>query len=158
MFAFKTCFTFKKLSNEKFLDIRELGEKSLLIIKSRDTSNGKIGHFLASLFADSIPFPYDIPWSTGSRFYHSNNDARKWPILPFDVSRDFIISNDFSPSSRISRNFSLDNFLTYLKCLCKFRKSRDTSNGKIGHFLASLFADSIPFPYDIPWSTGSRFS
>ena len=25
-------------------------------------SNGKIGHFLASLFADSIPFPYDIPW------------------------------------------------------------------------------------------------
>ena len=35
---------------------------SLLIIKSRDTSNGKIGHFLASLFADSIPFPYDIPW------------------------------------------------------------------------------------------------
>ena len=34
---------------------------SLLIIKSRDTSNGKIGHFLASLFADSIPFPYDIP-------------------------------------------------------------------------------------------------
>ena len=36
---------------------------SLLIIKSRDTSNGIIGHFLASLFADSIPFPYDIPWS-----------------------------------------------------------------------------------------------
>ena len=35
---------------------------SLLIIKSRDTSNGKIGHFLASLFADSISFPYDIPW------------------------------------------------------------------------------------------------
>jgi hypothetical protein len=31
------------------------------IIKSRDTSNGKIGHFLASIFADSIPFPYDIP-------------------------------------------------------------------------------------------------
>jgi hypothetical protein len=48
----------KKLSNEKFLDIRI----SLLIIKSRDTSNGKIGHFLASLFADSIPFPYDIHW------------------------------------------------------------------------------------------------
>jgi hypothetical protein len=22
----------------------------------------------------------------------ANNDARKWPILPFDVSRDFIIS------------------------------------------------------------------
>ena len=35
---------------------------SLLIIKSGDTSNGKIGHFLASLFADSVPFPYDIPW------------------------------------------------------------------------------------------------
>jgi hypothetical protein len=30
---------------------------SLLIIKSQDTSNGKIGHFLASLFADSTPFP-----------------------------------------------------------------------------------------------------
>ena len=30
-------------------------------IKSRDTSNGKIGHFLASIFADFIPFPYDIP-------------------------------------------------------------------------------------------------
>ena len=24
----------------------------------------------------------------------ANNDARKWPILPFDVSRDFIISNE----------------------------------------------------------------
>jgi hypothetical protein len=34
---------------------------SLLIIKSQGTSNGKIGHFLATLFADSIPFPYDIP-------------------------------------------------------------------------------------------------
>ena len=39
----------------------------------------------------------------------ANNDARKWPILPFDVSRDF---KNFSPSSRISRNFSLDNFLS----------------------------------------------
>jgi hypothetical protein len=28
---------------------------------------------------------------------------------------------NFSSSSRISRNFSLDNFLTYLKCLLKFR-------------------------------------
>jgi hypothetical protein len=34
----------------------------------------------------------------------ANNDARKWPILPFDVSRDFIISRKFSSSSRISRN------------------------------------------------------
>ena len=24
----------------------------------------------------------------------ANNDARKWPILPFDVSRDFIISKE----------------------------------------------------------------
>ena len=51
----------KKLSNEKYLDTRKLDENFLLIIKSRDTSNGKIGHFLAYLFADSIPFPYDIP-------------------------------------------------------------------------------------------------
>ena len=34
----------------------------MLIIKSRGTSNGKIGHFLASLFSDFVPFPYDIPW------------------------------------------------------------------------------------------------
>ena len=55
----------------------------------------------------------------------ANNDARKWPILPFDVSRDFIINKEFSSSSRISRNFSLDYFLTYLKCLCKFRIDRN---------------------------------
>ena len=24
----------------------------------------------------------------------ANNDARKWPILPFDVSLDFIISKE----------------------------------------------------------------
>ena len=24
----------------------------------------------------------------------ANNDARKWPSLPFDVSRDFIISKE----------------------------------------------------------------
>jgi hypothetical protein len=24
----------------------------------------------------------------------ANNDARKWPILPFDVFRDFIISKE----------------------------------------------------------------
>jgi hypothetical protein len=24
----------------------------------------------------------------------ANNDARKWPILPFDVARDFIISKE----------------------------------------------------------------
>ena len=53
----------------------------------------------------------------------ANNDARKWPILPFDVSRDFIISKLY----RISRNFSLDIFLTYLKCLCKFRIDRNKS-------------------------------
>jgi hypothetical protein len=34
-----------------------------------DTSNGEIGHFLASLFADSIPFPYDIPWFTPRLLY-----------------------------------------------------------------------------------------
>ena len=46
----------KNLSNKKFLDIRELYENVL------GTSNAKIGHFLASLFADAVPFPYDIPW------------------------------------------------------------------------------------------------
>jgi radical SAM superfamily enzyme with C-terminal helix-hairpin-helix motif len=29
----------------------------------------------------------------GNRMESANNDARKWPILPFDVSRDFIIRN-----------------------------------------------------------------
>jgi hypothetical protein len=36
----------------------------------------------------------------------ANNDARKWPILPFDVSRDFIISN-----------LSLDNDFSLPSCL-----------------------------------------
>ena len=40
---------------------------SLLIIKSWDTSNGKIGHFLASLFADSIPW-----------FHFSFNQNKLW--------------------------------------------------------------------------------
>ena len=53
----------KKLSNEKFLNENQT-RISLLIIKSRDTSNGKIGHFLAYLFDDSIPFTYDIPWKS----------------------------------------------------------------------------------------------
>ena len=49
----------KKLSNEKSLDIRELDKNFLTYYKiPRGTSNGKIGHFLASLFADSIPFAY----------------------------------------------------------------------------------------------------
>jgi hypothetical protein len=34
---------------------------------------------------------------------------------------------NFSSSSRISKNFLLDNFLTYLKCLCKFRIDRNKS-------------------------------
>jgi hypothetical protein len=46
----------------------------------------------------------------GKGMESANNDARKWPILPFDVSQDFIINSSFS--SRISRNFSLDHFLT----------------------------------------------
>ena len=52
----------KQLSNEKFLDIRELGENFLTYYKVPRYIDGKIGHFLASLFADSISFPYDIPW------------------------------------------------------------------------------------------------
>jgi hypothetical protein len=41
----------KKLSNEKFLDIRELNENFLTYYKIPRYINGKIGHFLASLFA-----------------------------------------------------------------------------------------------------------
>ena len=33
----------------------------------------------------------DVIWK---RMESANNYARKWPILPFDVSRDFIISKD----------------------------------------------------------------
>ena len=33
-----------------------------------------------------------ISW--GKRMESANNDVRKWPILPFDVSRDFIISKE----------------------------------------------------------------
>ena len=33
--------------------------------------------------------------SQGKGMESANNDASKWPILPFDVSRDFIISNEF---------------------------------------------------------------
>ena len=50
---------------------------SLLIIKSLDTSNGKIGHFLASLFADSVPFPYDIPCSN-TQVNITNNNVDKY--------------------------------------------------------------------------------
>ena len=32
--------------------------------------------------------------SYGKGMESANNDARKWSILPFDVSRDFIISNE----------------------------------------------------------------
>ena len=32
--------------------------------------------------------------SYGKGMESANNDARKWPILPFDVSRDFIISKE----------------------------------------------------------------
>ena len=32
--------------------------------------------------------------SMGKGMESANNDARKWPIIPFDVSRDFIISKD----------------------------------------------------------------
>jgi hypothetical protein len=32
--------------------------------------------------------------SYGNGMESANNDARKWPILPFDVSRDFILSKD----------------------------------------------------------------
>ena len=32
--------------------------------------------------------------SSGKGMESANNDARKWPILPFDVSRDFIISKE----------------------------------------------------------------
>ena len=30
----------------------------------------------------------------GKGMESANNDARKWPILPFDVSQDFIISKE----------------------------------------------------------------
>jgi hypothetical protein len=30
----------------------------------------------------------------GKGMESANNDARKWPIIPFDVSRDFIISKE----------------------------------------------------------------
>jgi hypothetical protein len=32
--------------------------------------------------------------SKGKGMESANNNARKWPILPFDVSRDFIISKE----------------------------------------------------------------
>jgi hypothetical protein len=32
--------------------------------------------------------------SQGKGMESANNDARKWPISPFDVSRDFIISKE----------------------------------------------------------------
>jgi hypothetical protein len=39
----------------------ESAERGRSIIQVKDTSNGKIGHFLTSLFVDSTPFSYDIP-------------------------------------------------------------------------------------------------
>jgi hypothetical protein len=59
---------------------------SLLIMKSRDTSNGKIGHFLASLFADSIPCIYiSVDWcnqKTASLYtYQSTYAIRKRHII-----------------------------------------------------------------------------
>jgi hypothetical protein len=36
-------------------------------------------------------WPGDV---NGKGMESANNDARKWPILPFDVSRDFIISKE----------------------------------------------------------------
>jgi hypothetical protein len=52
----------KKLSNEKFLDIRELDENLITYYKEPKYIEWKSRHFLASLFANHLPFPFDIPW------------------------------------------------------------------------------------------------
>jgi hypothetical protein len=54
-------------------------------------------------------------------------------------------------TSNTSKNYPMKSFSIYEN---ETRKSRDTSNDKIGHFLASLFADSVPFTYDISWFMG----
>jgi hypothetical protein len=59
---------------------------SLLIIKSWDTSNGKIGHFLALLFAGSIPLPYDIPCQKYSIFCYLQQkmlEKKLWLRWPY---------------------------------------------------------------------------
>jgi hypothetical protein len=61
---------------------------SLLIIKSRNISNGKIGHFLAYLFADSIPFPYDIPCLKKERKFTRPNSRKANPW--FDLQKIYI--------------------------------------------------------------------
>jgi hypothetical protein len=33
----------------------------------------------------------------------ANNDARKWPILPFDVSRDFILGTGYDYLDYVTR-------------------------------------------------------
>jgi hypothetical protein len=47
----------------------------------------------------------------------------------------------------LSSGFSVSSFHFYLK---KISTRGVLFCGKIGHFLASLFTDSVPFPYDIP--------
>ena len=42
---------------------------------------------------DKIP-DHDQGMSQGKGMESANNDARKWPNLPFDISRDFIISKE----------------------------------------------------------------
>jgi len=51
----------KKLSKEKFLDIRELDENFITYYKEPRYIEWKRHHFLASLFSYSLPFLYDIP-------------------------------------------------------------------------------------------------
>ena len=46
----------KKLCNEKFPDIRELDENFIMYFKEPRYIEWKSRHFLASLFADSVPF------------------------------------------------------------------------------------------------------
>ena len=43
--------------------------------------------------------------SQGKGIESANNDARKWPILPFDVSRDFIISSIIVIYGKYRRKF-----------------------------------------------------
>jgi hypothetical protein len=81
------CDFFKQLIWKSFRNITEVCE----IIKYRHINEPC--YISLTLYHDR----FSIPVSAGDvigKGESANNDARKWPILPFDVSRDFIISNE----------------------------------------------------------------
>ena len=97
---------------------------SLLIIKSRNISNGKIGHFLAYLFADSIPFPYDIPCLKKERKFTRPNSRKANIVKRFaDDTKLYAVVNEEKQQIRLQN--VIDSFLKWSdRWLLKFNKSK----------------------------------